>query len=120
MKLHAEEGIQNRKRKLLETATETFARETKRLIESLFEQVKLDEEFRNCKIWLRDSFKAGKWEELEKVINKFGCSQNRESLHRMFEVSEEEDNPFFSNREGEINYETLVEAWRRAETHWSS
>lgn len=37
----------------------------------------------------------------------------------MFEVTEEEDNPFFSNREGEINYETLVQSWRRAEVHWA-
>lgn len=36
LKIHAEEGIENRKRKLLETATVSFARETKRLIESLF------------------------------------------------------------------------------------
>ena len=119
MKLHAEEGIENRKRKLLQTTTETFARETKRLIESLFEQVKLDEELRNGKIWLRDSFKADKWEQLEKAIYKCGYNQNISSLNRMFEVTEEEDNPFFSSREGEISYETLVQSWRKAEMHWT-
>ena len=49
---------------MLETATVSFSRETKRLISNLFEQVKLDEDLRNAKIWLRDLFATNKWEQL--------------------------------------------------------
>ena len=36
LKLKTEEGIEQRKRKLLDTATVSFSRETKRLITNLF------------------------------------------------------------------------------------
>ena len=49
---------------MLETATVSFSRETKRLISNLFEQVKLDEDLRNAKIWLRDLFATNKWDQL--------------------------------------------------------
>lgn len=51
---------------MLETATVSFSRETKRLISNLFEQVKLDEDLRNAKIWLRDLFAADKWDQLRR------------------------------------------------------
>ena len=67
----AGQGIENRK-KLLETTTISFATETKRLIESLFEQVKLDEHFRNSKIWFRDAMIENRWIKLKNLVQKNG------------------------------------------------
>ena len=50
----------------------SFSRETKRLISNLFEQVKLDEDLRNAKIWLRDFLAADKWDQLQKEASLIG------------------------------------------------
>lgn len=94
LKLKTEEGIEQRKRKLLDTATVSFSRETKRLITNLFQQVKLDEELRNAKIWFRDLASLNKWEQLRDEAERAGIKFDKAE----FEVSEEEDNPFYSVR----------------------
>lgn len=67
LKMKTDEGIETRKLKLLETATLTFATETKRLIEELFEQVNLDEHYRHAKIWFRDAMIQNRWEKLRNI-----------------------------------------------------
>lgn len=37
---------------------------------------------------------------------------------KLYEVCEDEDNPFFSVRENEMKIEDLVENRKRAEEHW--
>ena len=114
--MKTEEGIEERKRKLFETATVTFSRETKRLIQNLFEQVKLDEDLRNAKIWYRDLFDSDKQYNLRKEVEKNGL----EISQCQFEVTEEEDNPFYSVRESQQNYNCLVNRWIKAENYWKS
>lgn len=58
----------------------SFSRETKRLISNLFEQVKLDEELRNAKIWLRDLFVNDKWEQLRTEAENAGIQYAREEF----------------------------------------
>jgi len=60
----------------------------------LFEQVKLDEDLRNAKIWFRDLASLKKWDQLLEEAQRAGIQFNRAE----FEVSEEEDNPFYSVR----------------------
>lgn len=114
LKLKTEEGIEQRKRKLLDTATVSFSRETKRLITNLFQQVKLDEELRNAKIWFRDLASLNKWEQLRDEAERAGIKFDKAE----FEVSEEEDNPFYSVRESEESYQCLVNRWVKSEKYW--
>ena len=114
LKLKTEEGIEQRKRKLLDTATVSFSRETKRLITNLFQQVKLDEELRNAKIWFRDLASLNKWEHLREEAERAGIKFDKAE----FEVSEEEDNPFYSVRESEESYQCLVDRWVKSEKYW--
>ena len=50
----ADEGIENRKKKL-NYESKKSSEATKRMIKALKNQTELDEEFRNCKLWLESS-----------------------------------------------------------------
>ena len=39
-------------------------------------------------------------------------------INKVLTVTEEEDNPFFSNRDGEVDFEKLVSTWDKSEEHW--
>ena len=60
--------------------------------------MKLDEEFRDAKIWFRDLVCAEKENKIEREVKRMGISLSDREIREALEISEEEDNPFFSNR----------------------
>lgn len=76
--------------------------------------MKLDEELRNAKIWFRDLASLNKWEQLREEAERAGIKFDKAE----FEVSEEEDNPFYSVRESEESYQCLVNRWLKSEKYW--
>ena len=63
--------------------------------------MKLDEKFRNSKIWIRDTLIEDKWEKVREEAYKKGKSLNLEETQKEYDVCEDEDNPFYSIRENE-------------------
>lgn len=66
--------------------------ELKELVKALCDQVQLDEEFRNAKIWFEYNMDPIKEESVKKLLPDINPNEVREIL----KVRESENNPFFT------------------------
>ena len=66
------------------------------MVAAFSEQARLDETFRNNKVWFQSTKNDKKWQRLQSLIECEGIKMPIDELKKEFEVSEQEDNPFFS------------------------
>jgi hypothetical protein len=93
--------------------------DTLKSIVSLFcQQVKLDENLRNLKIWLESCFDTDKFNRLAKALKEEGLQMTPNECRPLFAVDESENNPFFSVQGFQGSYSSLAQAYCSAHQHW--
>lgn len=71
--------------------------EIKKLVNTLVEQIKLDEDFRNSKIWLEALKDPSKWSKLKEIVSKKENKHYTESeIKSLFKCTQDDQNPFYS------------------------
>lgn len=123
----AEEGIPKAEKlnfKIIPVSYETEgdiakdASETRRFIEALKQQVSLDEELRNAKIWLDNSDLPNKWEAVRGELTKQHQNLNIQDVERCFTSSLEEHNPFFTMKNYHESLQSVVQKYIACEQFW--
>ena len=85
-------------------------RELKGLVYGLCDQVKLDEDFRNAKIWFEYNSDPKKEDELKKLM----LGKNIDEIREIMKVRESENNPFFTTQGFESTFERLVDLYNKS------
>ena len=112
LKKKTDEGIEERKKKLMgsSNANEPKNTELKGLVQGLCDQVKLDEDFRNAKIWFEYNSDSKK----EDVLKKLMPGKSLDEIREIMKVRESENNPFFTTQGFESTFERLVDLYSRS------
>lgn len=78
----------------------------KKLITHLCEQIELDSEFRNCKKWFSKlQNQNDKWMKLGLILKRqYHFNTSNQHNVDIFDLNEEEDNPFLTIRDSEGSY----------------
>lgn len=92
--------------------------ETRRFIEALKQQVSLDEELRNAKIWLDSAEIPNKWEAVRVELTKHHNNMSLQDVEKCFTNSLEEHNPFFTMKNYHESLSTVVEKYLASENFW--
>lgn len=74
---------------------------SKKLMQSLCAQIDLDFKFRNLKKWFNkhEGNTCRKWREVSQALSKKGLHTTEQQNREIFELPEEEDNPFLTIRD---------------------
>jgi hypothetical protein len=91
-------------------ANEPKNTELKGLVQGLCDQVKLDEDFRNAKIWFEYNSDSKK----EDVLKKLMPGKSLDEIREIMKVRESENNPFFTTQGFESTFERLVDLYSKS------
>ena len=98
---------------------ETQSKNIEQFMHNICGQIELDSKFRDIKKWFKNYRQADKWQQLHKVVNaSHKTNMQMDALKNIFDLQEEEDNPFLTMRDTEGSIPHLVESYVESEEHW--